>query len=287
MARFKRLLRRALAPGWFLTLLLIPTSAALLLYTFTSEDRQHAPAAYAAYALSAYTLAVVCAGAPGLFQRLRAFARRNPYVLRYLSQRELRASLSLHLGAALNLLYAAFKLCSGVWFRSPWLGAVGAYYFLLCLIRLSLVRNVRVKHPDRVRQWRAYRRTGLLLFLLSGAISAMAVQMIRQNQGYSYPGLIIYASAAYTFYRLTIAIVNLVKYRAAVNPVLSAAKAIDLAVALMSIFALQTAMIAQFGGGERFRRIMNASTGGGVCLLVVCMAVCMILRSNQKLRQSH
>lgn len=62
---------------------------------------------------------------------------------------------------------------------------------------------------------------------------------------------------------------NLVKFRKVGNPILSASKAISFAGALMSVLALQTAMISRFGeGDEYFRMKMNIITGS--CHISLC-----------------
>ena len=66
------------------------------------------------------------------------------------------------------------------------------------------------KEQRLLHDWRSYHYCGWLLLILNAAISGMVVQMIWQNRSYSYPGFIIYASAAYTFYRLTMAIIRTV-----------------------------------------------------------------------------
>jgi predicted Co/Zn/Cd cation transporter (cation efflux family) len=96
---------------------------------------------------------------------------------------------------------------------------------------------------------------------------------------------LIYAAAAYTFYCVAVSIVSAVRYRKADNPVILAVKAVNLAKALVALFALQTAMFASFGGGEGFQRIMNIIFGGGVCLAVFAMAIIMVVRANEKLKQ--
>ena len=54
------------------------------------------------------------------------------------------------------------------------------------------------------------------------------------------------------------------------------------AAALMPLLGLQTAMISQFStGGESFRRMMNAITGGGVWFSVILIAVTMLLHSRK------
>ena len=52
------------------------------------------------------------------------------------------------------------------------------------------------------------------------------------------------------------------------------------------MLALETAMLAQFGGGnsERFRHIMTGATGGGVCAVILGIAVYMICRAAMKIK---
>ena len=113
-------------------------------------------------------------------------------------------------------------------------------------------------------------------------MGGMIVLVVLTDSGYSYPGYVIYLSALYTFYTIILAIVNLVKFRKLGSPILSAAKVLSFVAALMSLLGLQTAMISQFStGGEKFRRIMNAITGGGVWCSVILIAVTMLLRSRK------
>lgn len=107
--------------------------------------------------------------------------------------------------------------------------------------------------------------------------------MVVTNSGYSYPGYIIYLSALYSFYSMTIAVFNLVKFQRIGNPILSAAKVLNFISAMMSILGLQTAMIAAFSAdGSTFRRMMNAITGGFVWGIVIAIAVYMLLHSAKE-----
>ena len=124
-----------------------------------------------------------------------------------------------------------------------------------------------------------------MMFALNIAMGGMTVQMIWQNRSYEYKGYIIYISALYAFYCLITAVVNVVKFAKIHNTILSATKTIALAGALMSMFALQTAMFSAFGGGEELQRLMNTITGGAVCLIVRGMAVFMIVRANIRLKK--
>ena len=241
---------------------------------------------YAAYLLSAYALVLLVLSLVPLARLLREKALRLPPVRMYLQREVLRARIALCGGVCVNLVYAAYRGALGIAYGSVWFGATAAYYLVLSGIRLFIAwGGFRGLTPRQ--QARRYTATGALMLLLSLAIAGMIVQMVLQNEGYSYPGTVIYASAAYTFYSLVLAAVNLGR-RHQLGLLLSATKIVNFAAALMSLLALQTAMLAQFGGPgeEAFRRAQNAMLGGFVTLATVGMAAAMIVRGLRQLRRS-
>lgn len=218
-----------------------------------------------------------------LMKKLRATAFGSRYLEDYL----FRSKVSLHRGLVINILYIAIKLFSGFWYRSVWFVALAVYYLLLSVMRFFLAQYVR-KVPigqDIPSELRRYRMCGYMLLLMNQALIGIVVLIVYQNKGYSYPGYLIYAMAAYTFYAFLTAIMNVVKSRKQGSPVLSAVKAINLTAAIVSMLSLETAMLAKFGGDDpAFRRVMTSATGGGVCLSILIMALYMIVRANKKLR---
>ena len=114
------------------------------------------------------------------------------------------------------------------------------------------------------------------------------VYMVTQDRGFSYPGLLIYAMAMYAFYITISAIINVIKHRSHKSPVMSAAKAVSLTAALVSMLSLETAMLARFGSDEtEFRRMMLGASGGIVCAFVLAMAIYMIVRSTKQLKKTQ
>ena len=118
------------------------------------------------------------------------------------------------------------------------------------------------------------------MFVLGVAMSGMIVQMVRDGRTYSYPGVVIYAMAAYVFYNRTGTAVNLARRRRQQDWLLAAARCVSLACAVMSMFGLQTALLARFGADKpQFGHAMNAISGGVVCVITCAMAVGMCLRA--------
>lgn len=207
---------------------------------------------------------------------------------RYLSDAAFRSEAALYGGLSVNLLYIAVNLVSGIWHRSVWFVALAVYYLLLSAARFILLRYV--SRAPAGRDLRAeYRRSlacGFLLLLMNQSLIGILILVMRQERSYYYPGHLIYAMAAYAFYSLTAAIVNAVKIRRLGSPVLSAARAVGLTAAIVSMLALETAMFARFGGGSPgFQRIMLSATGGAVFLIVLVMGLRMVIRACLRLRQ--
>ena len=257
---------------------------------------EHSVLAYLAYLLSAYAMIITVTGIPGVIEAVRRGIAGLPVVKkvlntswgsRLLGDAIFRSELTLHGGLIVNLLYVGMNLFSGIRYRSTWFIALAIYYTLLSAMRAVLVRYVHRKptEQDVASELLRYRACGVILLLMNQALVGIIVYMVTQNKGFSYPGLMIYAMAIYAFYVTIAAVINVVKYRKRGSPVLSAAKVISLTAALVSMLSLETAMLAQFGSDQpEFRRVMLAASGGGICAIVLMMAIYMIARSTKLLK---
>ena len=201
-----------------------------------------------------------------------------------------RTEIALYPGFCINVLYVIFKTATGIYYRSAWFLSLGLYYLALAIMRLLLIHYIRFKKEtsDKNDELRRYRMCGYMLFPINVALVGITILAVKKNAGFTYPGYLIYVMAMYAFYSVITAVMNLVKYRKYGSPILSAAKVINMSTALVSIFSLETAMLAQFGSEstEHFRVIMTALTGTGVSLIVVGMAVFMIVRSGVLIKRN-
>lgn len=197
---------------------------------------------------------------------------------------------SILISAFINTTYALFNFFVGWRNDSPWFMSVGGYYLLLCFIRFFLLKGTKSAKKKStykriIYELKVYRSIGAIMFVVNIAMSVMAVQMIWQGGGTVHSDIMTIAMATFTFYYLTIAIINLQKYRKTTQPINSASKMLNFACALMSIFTLQSAMISAFGNDEAFRQHMNTATGCAVFILVFGLAIYMIRRGNKLLKE--
>lgn len=284
MERIKPLLLQMLFPSMLWTMLMTVLSTVGLVYIF-SNGLDTSPVAYVFFVLSAYTLMVLAFTIIGIIKRTKALLYNNKYSNKYMTDTWFRAKTSLYISLVVNLIYAAFQLIAGILYASFWYSAVAVYYIVICGARFLLLYHFRRKDADPKEELKAYRFCGGLLFVLNVATTGMVIQMVHDGQGERYPGLLIYVMAAYAFYRITISVINVVKHRKLHSPVLSAARALNLATALMAILLLETAMFAEFGEKEDLELIMNTATGSAVCLIIFSMALFMIIRANKGLEK--
>ena len=273
-------------PKW--VLLIVPTVVFAALIFIFATDKTESALAYPVYCMSAYSLCVLIAAVPQMTKRIKSAimstraaqkAASSVVVSRYLHDLAFRGSISIYQGMTVNFFYVIFRIVAGIRYASVWFISMAVYYLVLGGLRAYLIFSYRRR--DANSEYRCYRRTAWLLFLLNIPMGGMIVLMVRTNSGFFYPGYIIYLSALYAFYTMVTSIINLAKFRKVGSPILSAAKVLNFVAAMMSILGLQTAMISRFStNGEAYRKLMNTITGGFVYGIVVVIAVSMLLHSR-------
>ena len=126
---------------------------------------------------------------------------------------------------------------------------------------------------------------GILLLALNFALTGVILLTIAQDTAKRYSEVVVISIATYTFYKIIMAVANMVKIRKTRSPVLITIRNIGTADALVSMLTLQATMLASFQGkGGLDANRMNAVTGMVVCVLILALGVSMIRYAfkNQK-----
>ena len=292
MEKICKLLRRVLLPPvWLAVLSGILGGGGLVLVFGNGRDEEWY--AIPVYVLSAYALTVICIrlyrDGGNVFFSVKEKIHGVPFLHRFFTDPEFKLHTSLNLSLLLNCLYVLWKLFFGIRYRSGWFACLAAYYFLLALLRFSLLRYGQGYRENLVGQWKKYRLCGIALVPVVLTLSFEVLMIVSENQGAHYPGYLIYVMAMYAFYKISAAVRDLFRFRKYRSPVMSAAKAVGFAAALVSMLSLETAMLEQFGGtdSEVSKRAMTACTGAGVCAIISGMAVHMIYRATKELKRAQ
>ena len=175
---------------------------------------------------------------------------------------------------------------------SIWHGALAIYYVMLALTRGGiLVHHKRKigKDPDEIsieiKEATTCRNSGIVLLVLNSALFLVVLMMTFAGKSFHYKGTLIYAYAAYTVYKLTMAIVNLPKSKRQGDMTVEAMQAVSFTDALVSVIALQTALLAQFGSDGAKQPLFNGITGTIVCLGVLAVGIIIIVRGQKRRNQ--
>ena len=289
---WKKIGKKLLVPPIWLMVLLSIASAVLLTFVFVRGWEQQV-IAYFVYVLAFYTLSVVTVFCvmvlPKQYGKIKKKILANPLGNRYATDKVFRTKVSLNLSLSINLLYVAVNVLSWYLYKSWWFVCLAVYYVIMSAMRFLLVRYVRV-NPIGANLYGELKRSiacSCIMLLLNFFLTGAVLMVVYQNKGFEYHGILIYVMAMYTFYMATHAIINLVKYRRFESPVMSTAKVISMAAALVSMLNLETAMFAEFGTdmAKKDQNLMIILTGAGISITVVTLSVLLIVKATKEIRR--
>ena len=285
----KKLGRVLLFPHIAIMIILIPIAAFLLVYSMVFLTTSSA-VSIISYVLSAYTLTVWCFRIPYLIKLWVSFKNENKYARLWQDDTRLRVSITLYVTLIYNTAYALLQLGMGFWHHSFWFCSLSGYHISLAVMRFFLVRHTRGYLPGKnmLSELKKYRACGIILLVMNVTLALIIFFMVYWNRTFNHHEITTIALAAYTFTSLTVAIINTVRYRRYNSPVYSAAKAISLASATVSLLTLESSMLTTFNSGApdlTCRRIMLAASGVAVSAFIITMAVYMIVKGSEKIKQ--
>lgn len=202
------------------------------------------------------------------------------------------------IGLIINSAYAVGNCVFGFISHSWWFITVGAYYTMLATTRFSVLKVKRKAKGDFETELFAKRITGVLLLLLSVCLVGVNILSAIKDRGSKYHEIVMITIAAYTFTKITIAIIGLVKSRQINSPITSTLRNISFADAVVSVYTLQRSMLVSFPGmGWADIQLFNILTGTAVWVVVlilginliggkfVDMAKSKIVKANQKIAE--
>lgn len=288
---WKKIGKSLLFPHISVLLFLLPVGLVLLVYSMITLE-ETSPVRIASYTIAFYTLLIWCVRVPSIILFFQSLKRENKYIKAWATNPRLRMNITLSGNILWNGAYAALQLGMGIYHHSAWFYSLAAYYILLAAMRFLLVRHtVRHRPGEQVRSELAYYRAcGWVFLLMNLALSGMMFYMIHENRTVHHHEITTIAMAAYTFTALTLAIVNVIRYRKYNSPAMSAAKAISLAAACVSMLTLENTMLTTFSSSDmtpQIKHLFLALSGGAVSVFIIVMAIYMIVQSNLKIQSTE
>ena len=242
-----------------------------------------------AFVVLSYLVYLIVLFAPKIKQKCMDSAMKNKHFRKYIQNFGYRSLVSTSVSFAINVAYAVGMAVLAILGQSIWYGALALYYVSLSCIKAGILikynkrKGIEDEKQFLIDQIKSYGRCGWYLVALTVALSGAVAQMVVTNQGFEYAGIMIYVMATYTFYKLTMSIVNFVKARGNHDHTIQSIRNLNLASALVSLLALQTALLQAFGQGVD-PTLANALSGAGVAMLIVALGIVMIAGSARKIK---
>lgn len=178
---------------------------------------------------------------------------------------------------AFNVTYAMANCIIGFLTPSWWFITVGAYYAVLTVTRYSVLQIRRKASGNYDTELFARRITGILLVVLSFCIVGVNVLSALKERGTAFHEVIMITIATYTFTKITIAIIGMIKAKRSASEVLKTLRNISLADACVSIYTMQRSMLVSFPGMEVTEiLILNIFTGTVVWIVVLLLGINLI-----------
>ncbi|MBE5964908.1 MAG: hypothetical protein E7252_08305 [Lachnospira sp.] len=288
---WKKWMNKLLSPPAIAVIIMTFVCTVALVHTLAHGHETH-PLAYVTYVFSFYVLCVIVYGlikvVPGYYKNTKNKVYSHPVGEKFMTDASFRTHVGVNASLYVNFLYALVNAFAGIWYSSWWAMSLAVYYIILTVLRYLLAHYM--KNEDiYISSIKGYKLANLcagILMTINFALSGVVVLIILKKEGFSYGEIFIYVMALYTFYITILAIVNLIKYRKYKNPILSMAKIVNMAAALVSMLSLETAMLTQFGKdmSETTKTIFIAATGAGVSIIVITMAIYSIVHNKKSLK---
>ncbi len=285
---WKKIGKAILFPHIAIMIALVPISAVMLIgsMVFVGTDTV---IAYISYVVAAYTLTVWCAKIPYFIKLIKNIKNENKLVKRWISDPRLRVNVSLFGTFFYNVAYGLFQLWLGFYHNTFWFCSLGVYYICLAVMRFFLFWHTKSNSPGEKMQSELikYRACGFVFLVMNLALAILVFFMVYWNRTFNHHMITTIAMAAYTFFTLTFAIINVIKYRKYNSPVFSASKAISLAAALVSMLTLESTMLTTFGDGSMTdgeKKLLLGLTGAAIIGAIIAMAIFMIVKGTKNIK---
>ena len=185
----------------------------------------------------------------------------------------------------LNLLYALYNGVLGIMNRSVWFIAMCAYYTILSILRFSAVLCGRkYSTADAVdAEYFVMKLSGLLLAVLSFVLTGVVYISLAEDIAVRYDTVVMISIAAYSFYKITMAIIRAVRQRKNSSPLMAVIRSIGYADVAASVLTLQRSMLASFGDSyDQNAHTLNILTGAAACLFIWMLGTIMTGKGIKK-----
>lgn len=240
-----------------------------------------------------FTLVNIFIPLPDHVYKVKEIIHKNKVATRYVYDYEYRSNIVMQIGFLGNTAYALINLFMGLITKQVWFASIGIFYTIFGFLKFALLikqahllkcENMRERKASSLRVWRFF---GLTMFIITIPTTIMVAQMIYYNRNYYYGPIITFGYFIYTSIYLVAAIVKVFQAKMRKNPIFTAYSNMSFCGALMSVLALQTAMINAFKLDDSMRRAINTATGALIIATFYAISIVVFISTTIQLKKSY
>ena len=189
----------------------------------------------------------------------------------------------------LTVIFATYHGYLGMGASSIWHGSICVYYLLLVSVRGMVLYTEHVTRTEdadtqRLRRQKAFSISSAVLLAMNIALVVPISLMVLMQKPTNLGLIPAIAMAAYTTYKITMAIVNMRRSRV-YHPLIHELRTINLIDAFVSILTLQNTLIMVNGGdaGTNAMLPLSATSSAVIYAVIVGISVRMLRRGIQQI----
>lgn len=176
------------------------------------------------------------------------------------------------LSLTVNLIFGVYHGIIGFGTHSWWFITLCAYYTVLSIMRFAVLLAEKKSDGSFIKKL-----TGIMLIILSVVLIGSVILSSVRDRGTVYHEIAMIAIATYTFTKLILGIVNLVKSKKNSSSTVKTLRNISFADGFVSISSLQRSMLVSFPGmAVNEIKLFNIMTGSAVCIIVLMLGLNLI-----------
>ena len=178
----------------------------------------------------------------------------------------------------ITFLFAIYNLFLGIRYSDSWGISIAIYYLCLIVARLSfLIVEKKIRKNEKVLKEELRRKTyiylSIFMFFIDFCLIAPITLMIIHPKDVSFGLIPSIAVAAYTTYKITIAIINYVKVKKYNNIMFKFVKELSVIDAFVSILTLQHTLIMVNGGMTTQMLKLSSATSFIILLAIIIFSI--------------
>ncbi len=197
----------------------------------------------------------------------------------------LRSFIYSSLSSLATLAFLGYNLFMGIAYHSIWNISISIYYFLLLTMKSTVIMCEKIWRNAsaellRTRRVKLFRAVCRILILVDAAMALPIALMVMSQRQVDMGMIPAIAVAAYTTYKVTLAVINYQKTRKKDHLSLHLLKIINLMDAMVAVLTLQNTLVTVFGEGEDML-MLTSWTSAGMLGLMVTLTVILLQRAKR------